>query len=251
MVRGIAGKTTPFLPKRKPLAADVLLSYGAPMQRICEPELMETEEQAEAYDRADFEEPHRRFVDLLHERIGSPLPFGDILDLGCGSCDIVVRLARRYPGTPILGIDGSDAMLRRGHERLRREPAIAPFVRLQRALIQSLDLRRSFGAIVSNSLLHHLHEPMDLWTCVQRHAKPGTRIFVGDLRRPASREEAERLRDLHADGEPDVLRRDFFNSLLAAFTTEEVEAQLGVAGLSGLHVEAVGDRHLVVGGVLV
>ena len=46
--------------------------------------------------------------------------------------------------------------------------------------------------------------------------------------------------------EPEVLRRDFYNSLLAAYRPEEVREQLDRAGLKRLRVEAVSDRHWLV-----
>jgi hypothetical protein len=53
---------------------------------------------------------------------------------------------------------------------------------------------------------------------------------------------------LYAAGEPEVLRRDFYNSLLAAFTIEEIQVQLTGAGLSGLAARSVSDRHVVISG---
>jgi hypothetical protein len=66
-----------------------------------------------------------------------------------------------------------------------------------------------------------------------------------DLMRPNSRESAEALVEEHAAGEPEILRRDFFNSLLAAFRPEEVREQIKAAGLHSFAVEAVSDRHLI------
>ncbi|MFN8027415.1 MAG: hypothetical protein U0W40_13990 [Acidimicrobiia bacterium] len=55
----------------------------------------------------------------------------------------------------------------------------------------------------------------------------------------------------YAAGEPDVLVEDFRASLRAAYRPDEVEEQLAGAGLAhNLAVEAIGDRHLVVSGVL-
>jgi hypothetical protein len=54
--------------------------------------------------------------------------------------------------------------------------------------------------------------------------------------------------DRHAPDEPDVLRRDFCNSLCAAFTPDEVRRQLADAGLGRLVVEPVTDRHMVIYG---
>ena len=69
-----------------------------------------------------------------------------------------------------------------------------------------------------------------------------------DLRRPDTREQAGSLVQEYSGTEPEILQRDFFNSLLAAYRPEEVATQLERAGLSGLQVETVGDRHLVVHG---
>jgi hypothetical protein len=46
------------------------------------------------------------------------------------------------------------------------------------------------------------------------------------------------------------LRRDFYNSLLAAFTEDEVAAQLAEMNLSRLIVDVVDDRHWVVRGII-
>jgi hypothetical protein len=60
---------------------------------------------------------------------------------------------------------------------------------------------------------------------------------------------ARQMVESYAHGEPDVLRRDFYHSLCAAFEPREVEAQLEAAGLSELAVSVISDRHLVVHGV--
>ena len=72
-----------------------------------------------------------------------------------------------------------------------------------------------------------------------------------DLLRPDSRERAQQLVDCYAANEPDVLRRDFYNSLLAAYRLEEISAQLAAAGLAlALRVEVVSDRHFIAFGRL-
>ncbi len=70
-----------------------------------------------------------------------------------------------------------------------------------------------------------------------------------DLARPKSEDAARALVDRHAAGEPDVLRRDFFHSLRAAWRIEEVEAQLRAAGLEELRIAPASDRHWIVWGI--
>jgi SAM-dependent methyltransferase len=139
-------------------------------------------------------------------------------------------------------------MLAHGRARIRRE-GLGDRVRLIRGYLPGARLPLAgYDAIISNSLLHHLREPMALWDTIKSCARPGAPLFVMDLLRPAGREQARALVDEYAAGEPDVLRRDFFQSLLAAYRPGEVEAQLRAAGLTSLKVAPVSDRHLLVFG---
>ncbi len=218
------------------------------MERITEPELMDGEAQALAYAEADFSEPHDRFVSLCRESMPSDLS-GYVLDLGCGPADVTIRFARVFRGCIVHGIDGSAAMLECGRRLLAKAPEVAQRITLIDGLLPGADLPRlRYDACISNSLLHHLHDPMVLWNEVKAVGAPGARVCVMDLTRPESTEEARRLVDLYAAGEPEVLRRDFFNSLLAAFQVSEVRDQLRRAGLEDCSVRQVSDRHLLVVG---
>jgi hypothetical protein len=73
-------------------------------------------------------------------------------------------------------------------------------------------------------------------------------VLVMDLLRPESPEEAQAIVDRYAEGEPAILRRDFYNSLLAAFTEDEIAAQLAELNLSRLLIDVPDDRHWIVGG---
>lgn len=219
------------------------------MPRTPEPELMDEDEQARAYSEADFAEPHQRFVDLFRERFPGG-PSGVVLDLGCGPADVTARFARAFPGVEVHGVDGAEAMLRYGRERLARE-GLAERVRLVHGYLPGADLPLDdYACVISNSLLHHLADPAALWNEVRSRGRPGADVFVMDLMRPASEEEAKWMVDTYAAGEPEVLRSDFFLSLKAAYRLDEIEDQLARAGLGGLRVEAVSDRHLIVLGQL-
>ena len=221
------------------------------MQRIPEPELMDDEAQARAYAYADFESAHSNFIRLFQERFSDRAITGTVLDLGCGPGDIARRFARAYPDTVVHGVDGAAAMLRYGDEITAAAPDVAGRVRLFHGLLPGAQVPLAkYDAIISNSLLHHLHDPCVLWHAVRQYAASGAPMFVMDLMRPPSRDVAQVLTDTYVAGEPEVLRRDFHNSLLAAFEPDEVRAQLQDAGLDRLQVEVVTDRHLIVWGEL-
>jgi hypothetical protein len=90
-----------------------------------------------------------------------------------------------------------------------------------------------------------------LWRALRVAAAPSAFVYVTDLRRPADETTLRHLVETHSAPEPAVLRRDFDASLRAAFTPDEVRRQLADAGLAGLDVTALGDRHLAVVGRLV
>lgn len=217
------------------------------MERVTEPELMDEHEQAQAYAQADFEEAHNRFVTLAGERLPKGLA-GAVLDLGCGPGDISMRFARAFPACTVHGVDGAHAMLRWGRDLLARTPDLAARVELIHGMLPGAELpRERYDAVISNSLLHHLHDPQVLWSAVRAHAAPGAPVFIMDLMRPPTTEAALALVKEYAFGEPEVLQRDFYNSLLAAFEPGEVREQLAQAELS-FAVEEVSDRHLLVTG---
>lgn len=219
------------------------------LERIPEPELMDGPEQARAYAGADFSEPHQAFVERFTQCFPRHLP-RRVLDLGCGAADITIRFARAYPGCDLTGVDGAPAMLALAREAIARAE-LDQRVHLREARLPDASLAdHDFDTVISNSLLHHLADPQVLWRAVVDCARPGAAVFIMDLRRPDTREQAGRLVQEYSGGEPEVLKRDFFNSLLAAYRAGEIVAQLARAGLSCLQAETVGDRHVVVYGHL-
>lgn len=218
------------------------------MERIPEPELMDDVAQARAYAEADFEAPHSMFVEVFRERFPGFVPSGYVLDLGCGPADITRRFAEAFPDCRVDGVDGAAAMLAHG-ERVICERGLADRVRLVHGQLPGAALpRERYDLVISNSLLHHLHAPEVLWVEVKRRARPGAPVFIMDLMRPDSPETAEAMVEAYAADEPEVLRRDFHHSLLAAFRPAEVREQLAAAALDGLQVEVISDRHLIVHG---
>lgn len=220
------------------------------MERVPEPELMLDPAQALAYARADFEEAHGRIVDAFFERFPQLPAEGRLIDLGCGPGDITLRLARRLPGWQVTGIDGSPAMLALAREASAADAAVAGRVCfLERHIPESIAALGPGDAVFSNSLLHHLPDPMALWKGLRHWVRPGAAVFVADLFRPRSPQEVASLVHRYAAHEPEVLRRDFAHSLRAAFTPTEVRRQLEQVALAELlQVETISDRHLVVWG---
>jgi len=216
------------------------------MKRIIEPELMSDKQQAAAYANANFEEPHNHFVELLSLSMGENFPeFGNVIDLGTGAADIAIRFASNYPCFEVDAIDGSCAMIAEGKKALDKV-RLNDRINLIHSSIQDITLaEKEYAIVFSNSLLHHLHDPMALWELI-KNAKGNPLVFIMDLMRPKNIQKIDELVHKYAGNEPEILQKDFKNSLKAAFTPEEVVLQLQDIGLDRLKVTVVSDRHIVV-----
>jgi ubiquinone/menaquinone biosynthesis C-methylase UbiE len=217
------------------------------MHRQLEPELMDDPDGAAAYARADFRDSNNLFVDAV---VGRATPaLRTVLDLGCGPGDLTIRLAQALPDASFTAVDGSAPMIALARPAVSRLGLEGRVTLLQERL-EALPLAAgTFDAVLSKDLLHHLPDPAVLWNAVARLARPGALVCVMDLVRPATPDRARAIVDAVAAHADEILRHDFYASLLAAFTPEEVRTQLAEAGLD-LRVERVSDRHLLVEGQL-
>lgn len=219
------------------------------MKRTPEPEeLMDETDQALAYAEADFSESNELFLDLF-SRLHPGEFRGRMLDLGCGPADIPRRFARRHPGIRIDALDGARAMLDLAEKAIAAE-GLEERIRLHCQYLPASGLEGNYDALVSNSLLHHLNDPLDLWRTIRDCGAPGALVLVMDLSRPDSPRQVDALVAKYAADAPEVLRRDFHASLHAAYTLDEVREQLARCDLDSLTVEQVSDRHLAVMGQL-
>jgi ubiquinone/menaquinone biosynthesis C-methylase UbiE len=220
------------------------------MQRIPEPELMMDDEQARAYAQADFEQPHSMFIQLFLEHFPNEPITGHVLDLGCGTADIARRFAQAFQQCHLYGVDDSESMLNYGR-KLLEQYHLTDRVQLLKGYLPGAKLPvERYDAVISNSLLHHLAQPKVLWNTIKAVAAPQAPIFVMDLMRPESPTQAQIITNQYTQSEPEILRKDFYNSLLAAYRIDEVQKQLQEVELEHFQVHEVSDRHLVISGKL-
>jgi ubiquinone/menaquinone biosynthesis C-methylase UbiE len=216
------------------------------MERVLEPELMDDERQSVAYAKADFSASNQFFVDSLLRDF--PAHLRRALDIGCGPGDVVLRLARAAPDVHVTAIDGSAPMIALARDAVRAAGLDGRITLVQGYLPGVLLESTGFDAVLSKDLLHHLPDPAVLWKEITRLGRPGAAVYVMDLVRPVTPEAARRIVDDVAAREDPILREDFYNSLCAAFTLDEVRGQLIDAGLA-LRVAQVSGRHMLVKGL--
>jgi len=216
------------------------------MKRTPEPEIMGEDAEAKVYELADFSEVNQTFA----ERVVTMVPHsgGVLIDLGCGPGDILIRIHRLTPTFVSLGLDGSDTMLNLADERIKQE-GLENSIHLIQGDAKKLGFPNDcFDVVISNSLVHHLPDPLPFWEEVHRVCKPGGTILVQDLSRPDTPEEAKKIVERASGSEPQLLKDLFFHSLVASFTPGEIEEQVATEGLKAVSVRMSSDRHWEVAG---
>ena len=231
------------------------------MKRRAESEIMNVPAEVDAYAAADFAAVNQAFIDQLIERCSPAIPRPGRLraiDIGTGPGDMPVRLlttlrARRDPwgkDVRIVGLDASAPMLEHAR-KLSAKAGLIEQIEWVRADAKATGLPTGrFDVLFSNSILHHITDVLPFWREVKRLAAPGAKVFLRDLARPADEPAARRIVEIYAGTEPQLVQDEYFRSLLSAYAVDEVRAQLSQAGLDGLTVAMVTDRHLDVWGRL-
>ncbi|MCX8063574.1 MAG: methyltransferase domain-containing protein [Candidatus Hydrogenedentes bacterium] len=222
------------------------------MERVPEPELMDDPNEAEAYAITDFSDVNEKFVERFAEFVFEHYGITALekklimVDLGCGPGDITNRVKLKFPRAVVIGIDGSPSMLEYARNNYRNssiewvlgDAKTTPF------------LESSVDIFFSNSLLHHLLDPTPFWIELSRVVKKGGIIFLRDLYRPNSPYEARKIVEMYAGDATELLKEEYFRSLLASFTPEEVVQQLDKTGFKDFRVEKVTDRHIDIYGMV-
>lgn len=211
-----------------------------PLARILEPEVMDSADEAQAYDAMDHQAVNQAFVaDLL---ACGPLS-GDILDLGTGTARIPILLCQQAPGVRVMAADLAIAML----ELARYNVEIAGL--RDRIVLDHVDAKQlpypndRFNCVISNSIIHHVPEPIVVFREAVRVVKPKGLLFFRDLARPDSNAQLECLVETYAANEDELARKMFAASLHAALTVQEVQALVATLGFDPTTVTMTSDRH--------
>ncbi|WP_166826236.1 class I SAM-dependent methyltransferase [Thalassoroseus pseudoceratinae] len=223
------------------------------LERILEPEVMDSVDDAVDYDAMDHSDVNRVFVaDYLTARRRFDSIFGrdsTILDVGTGTALIPIEYCQQGGSGTIVGIDMAEEMLKLGRQRVT-ERGLSERIRLKYADAKKLGFEDGlFDGVMSNSIVHHIPKPADVFGEMLRVLRPGGMLFVRDLMRPADQHTLDQLVETYAENEADHARQLFRDSLHAALTVDEVQEILHSFGYPKEWVSQTSDRHWTVSGV--
>lgn len=212
------------------------------LQRVLEPEVMDTFEEAIQYDAMDHGEVNRAFVDdLLAARVGAEEM--EILDVGTGTALIPVELCKRLSSCRVMAIDMAAHMLDLARYHIEIEDL------RERIMLDRIDAKQlpwddgHFDVVMSNSIVHHIPNPLDVLAECLRVTKPGGLLFLRDLLRPADDATLQRLVQAYAGDQNEHQRQMFADSLHAALNLDEIRKTVRQLGFPESTVSATSDRH--------
>ncbi len=214
-----------------------------PLSRVLEPEEMAGAEEAAEYDRMDFTGTDDAFAQRAAELAS---PGGWIVDIGCGNAKIPLAIAALVPASPVCAVEMSNEMLAVAVRNRAKASEAARRVTLVRGDAKNLPFAgQSISLVVSNSLIHHIPDPRFVFREIARivRVNHGPRILIRDLVRPESEASLTALAEKYSSGWSPSQRRLYEDSLHAALSLEEVREYAAGAGLRGVRVEQVTDRH--------
>lgn len=210
------------------------------LPRTLEPEVMDSAEEAQDYDSMDHAAVNDHFVADFRAVWDGTNP---VIDVGTGTAQIPIALCRASPTTRLVGVDAAESMLAVGRTNVARA-GLTNRLELKLADAKKLPFAdAAFAAVMSNSIVHHIPEPAAVVAEMMRVLRPGGRIFVRDLLRPANEATLQNLVNQYAGGANDHQRSMFADSLTAALTLAEIRALVAALGWDPDDVRPTSDRH--------
>lgn len=213
------------------------------MQRVLEPEVMDTPQEAAEYDAMDFLEVNTAFA---QRAIALAPTIAKVLDAGTGTARIPILICQERPQWQITGIDLARSMLEIGLKNIEQAGL------QQQIALEAVDAKQmpyqanQFDLVISNSLVHHLPNPLPFLQEIRRVLKPNGAIVIRDLIRPPN-EDMMNAVVKEIGTEYDAHQKQLFrDSLYAAFTLNEVNQLVQEAGLEGVVVYQSSARHWTV-----
>lgn len=210
------------------------------LPRILEQEVMDTIEDALEYDSMDFTEVNTAFAERAIEILPQE---GLILDLGTGTARIPILITELNPKLKIIATDLSKNMLEVAKLNLEKSKYMSNIVLAQVDAKKLPYPNNYFDGIISNSLIHHIPDPIQVFLECNRVAKQNAALFFRDLVRPDDEWQLNEILNKYASDCNERQRKLYRDSLFASLTLQEVEALVKQSNLWNCKVYMSSDRH--------
>lgn len=217
------------------------------LNRVLEPEVMNTSDEARDYNEMDHSQVNRSFVDDFLSSLSSfnviKSAAPHVFDAGTGTALIPIELISRGRPFKITASDLAEEMLIVAKQNVSASGYQNSIELVLRDCKNLPEADSTYDAIMSNSIVHHIPEPSVVIGELWRVLKPGGLYFIRDLMRPGDLGILEKLVQAYAGDANAHQQQMFRESLHAALTLTEVRDILNSFGIPSTAVQATSDRH--------
>ena len=166
----------------------IILIYSLPRKKnLREPSMegLDSPEVAAAFEKVTNLLPFK----LLHRKVLSQLKLynlkDSLLDVGCGSGNLIIQVAKKYPSLDLIGVDLSSEILELAKKKAIENNLNEKIV-FKIGSVESLPFPdKSVDFILSTLSLHHWEDPKQAFEEIFRVLTDGGVLLIFDFRRDA------------------------------------------------------------------
>lgn len=188
--------------------------------RVLKKEIMESEEEAIAYDLVVGKYAGIIHVGFAETVINLSPPEGKFLDVGTGTGRDAIMVAKNTSRVQVIAIDLSDAMLEFAARNAKKEKVDnkISFIKGDAKGLPFND--KTFDAVFTHNMLHHLPEPERMVAEIMRVVKDDGAIIIRDLIRHSRLMNAICVHVFGINYE-EVMKKEYRRSIDAALSSSE------------------------------
>lgn len=134
--------------------------------------------QADSYDTAGYSHHAKELYPVVLSQLAQ-IPHQSVLDVGCGTGELLAAVLGRWPKTVCAGLDLSQRMLEKAREKLGARAELAQGDAAELPFGEG-----RFDAVVCTDSFHHYPEPERVLAEVRRVLQPGGVFLLADCTAP-------------------------------------------------------------------
>jgi ubiquinone/menaquinone biosynthesis C-methylase UbiE len=162
----------------------LILIFGLPRNRSTRKpniEGIDSPEVARAFEKVTNFLPFKIIHNSVIKRVSNLDPRGKLIDIGCGSGNIIIQIAEKLPHLELIGIDISAEILKRAAMRANEKNIEIEF---KEGSVEKLPFSDEFADfIISTFSLHHWSNPQNAFQEIHRVLKQDGVALIFDFRR--------------------------------------------------------------------
>jgi ubiquinone/menaquinone biosynthesis C-methylase UbiE len=180
---------------------------------------------------------------LLRKKVRTHLmsfnPTGKLVDLGCGSGNLIVEIAKTKVNLELIGVDISPEILNLAKKR-SVDSNVQDQIKFKIGKVENLPLSdNSIDYLLSTLSLHHWKDPMRAFDEFFRVLKDEGKILIFDFRRDARKIFYGFLKFITKIIVPKALKavNEPISSLYAGYTPKEIRKMISISPFSNVEIK--------------